>query len=183
MDNQLQDTLRVRLPAILVERLQGVSPQFGKTVFMKMVYLLQEVYNVPLGYRFTLYNYGPYVSDVLSDLDRSKQRGWVNVNYLENELGFEITAGPSSVNVPDAFVVFDEYEEEIKSLVETFGKFRAKELELRTTIICLRKMLGSGNDKVFEQIIEAVHQLKPHFAKPEIERAVQELVAKQLISQ
>ena len=96
MNNHETDSMRLTLPSLLAHKLNGKSPQYGKTVLMKMAYLLQEVYKVPLGYRFTLYTYGPYSSEVLSDLDRSKFREWVNVNYNDNEVGYEITAGPKS---------------------------------------------------------------------------------------
>ena len=63
-----ENELRQQLPLELAGRLEGQSPQFGKTAFMKMAYLLQELYGVPLGYRFSLYTYGPYSSGSPSGL-------------------------------------------------------------------------------------------------------------------
>ena len=53
--------------ALIVElskRLEGVSPQFGKTALMKLLYLLQEAYGVSTGYRYSFYTYGPYSQEV-----------------------------------------------------------------------------------------------------------------------
>ena len=83
--------LRRQLPLELARRLEGVSPQFGKTVFMKLAYLLQELYEVPLGYRFTLYTYGPYSPEVLADLEYARLRRQVSVEYLGGPGGFIIT--------------------------------------------------------------------------------------------
>jgi len=43
------------LMAELALKLKGVSPQFGKTVLQKLVYILQEIYRVPCGYDYILY--------------------------------------------------------------------------------------------------------------------------------
>ena len=56
------------LIAELALRLKGVSRQFGKTALQKLFYILQEVYRVPLGYDYTLYNYGPYSEELADDL-------------------------------------------------------------------------------------------------------------------
>ena len=40
----------------------------GEKLFVKLFYFLQELNGVPLGYDFRLFNYGPFDSEVLSDL-------------------------------------------------------------------------------------------------------------------
>ena len=60
---------RVGLISDFAKRLELKKTQFGKTAVMKYLFILQEVFKVPLGYEFSLYTYGPYCSDVLSDLD------------------------------------------------------------------------------------------------------------------
>ena len=182
MDSQGTDVLRVRLSSMLAKKLEGLSPQFGKTVYVKMAYFLQEVYKVPLGYRFTLYTYGPYSPEVLYDLDRSRQSGWVDVEYLEDDLGFKITVGPTAIKEVNAFEPFKPYENQINEMVETFGKFRAKELELRATIVCVSRMNPSAGPETVDQTIEAVHQLKPHFHKSDIQQAFEELKSKGIIT-
>ncbi len=58
-------------PAVLAELVNKSPGKPGRTVMMKLAYLLQTIRNVPLGYHFELYNYGPYDNDVLSDLSQA----------------------------------------------------------------------------------------------------------------
>ncbi len=175
MDNHLTESLRLSLPSVLAENLNGQSPQFGKTVFMKLAYLLQEVYKVPLEYRFTLYTYGPYSTEVLADLDRAKLRGWVNVNFVDNDGGFRITPGSRASGTAGTDEVLSNYQCQINQLVETFGQFRAKDLELRTTIIYVSNMMEVSDKSATDEVAKAVHQLKPHFSESEIQKAANEL--------
>src|SRR5579864_5148815 len=60
------DKARLGLLPVLAER--APSGQIGRTALMKYMYFLQTLRGVPLGYNFTMYSYGPFDSDVLSDL-------------------------------------------------------------------------------------------------------------------
>ena len=181
MDSQARDSLRFLLPVMLAQRLEGLSPQFGKTVFMKLVYLLQEVYKVPLGYRFTLYTYGPYSTEVPADLDRAKIRGLVSVDYVEADAGFKITPGPRDYGANGVDEAFASYESQLGKLVETFGRFRAKDLELRTTIVYVWKMMDTSEESVASEVVKVVHQLKPHFSEKDIRAATDELKRNSII--
>ena len=68
--NKLQDA---RLAVIAKLATLAPAGYLGRTALMKFCYLLQTVRQVPLGYRFTLYSYGPFDSDVLSDLGTAVQ--------------------------------------------------------------------------------------------------------------
>ena len=56
---------RLGLICSLVEKSKGKA---GRTALMKFAYLLKALKCVPLDYRFTLYTYGPFDSDLLDDL-------------------------------------------------------------------------------------------------------------------
>ena len=179
---QQENELRQQLPLELARLLQGESPQFGKTAFMKMAYLLQELYAVPLGYRFSLYTYGPYSAEVLADLEYAKLRKQVEVEYLgDPQGGFRITpsdiAGGSNLqNEP-----ITNYSDVLNELVEHFGSFNAKELELRTTSIFLWKRIRPKKQEDVTTLIEAVRHLKPHFNKVEIQSAIDNLIKRGII--
>ena len=123
MDSPVRDSLRSLLPSVLHRELGELSPQFEKTVFMKQAYLLQEVYKVPLGYRFTLYAYGPYSPEVLADLDRAKFRGLVDIDYVEDDGEFSIKPVFGVVETGEVGEVSARYQCETGKLVETFGSF------------------------------------------------------------
>ena len=175
MDNHIAESLRPSLSSLLAEQLHGCSPQFGKTVFMKLAYLLQEVYKVPLGYRFTLYTYGPYSTEVLADLDTARLRGWVSVDFSDEYGGFRITPGPKAGQTTKEREAFADYQGQISALINTFGRLRAKELELRTTITYVSHMMESSDESATSRVPGIVRQLKPHFSELEIEKAAEEL--------
>src|SRR5262249_12172233 len=64
-DLDMTQELARRLATIvaLVERSSGKS--LGRTAVMKLLYFLSALRGVQLGYRFTLYSYGPFDSEVL----------------------------------------------------------------------------------------------------------------------
>ena len=158
------DELKRQLPLELAQRLENKSPQFGKTVFMKMAYLLQELYGVPLGYRFSLYSYGPYSPEVLGDLEYAKSRQQVNVEYLgDTQGGFKITPADKASSTRNQNESIRLYDGKLNELVERFGSFNAKDLELRTTSIFLWKRLQPSREEDVNTLAETVQQLKPHF--------------------
>ena len=175
MDSPVRDSLRSILPSVLARELGERSPQFGKTVFMKQAYLLQEVYKVPLGYRFTLYAYGPYSPEVLADLDRAKFRGLIDIDYVEDDGGFRIKLGPVAVETGEVNEVVTRYQCEIGKLVETFGSFPAKDLELRSSITYVWNMMQASDKGDDSDVATLIHELKPHFSEPDIQKVIDEL--------
>src|SRR5215212_7308774 len=81
------------------QRLTGISKlaeafakegQFGKTALQKSVYLVQELYGLDLGYRFGLHTYGPFCSELLSDLDFAEALDLVEIKRNSEGDGFDI---------------------------------------------------------------------------------------------
>jgi hypothetical protein len=96
MDWSERQDARLAVITELVSR--APSGHVGRTALMKFCYLLQTVRGVPLGYRFTLYSYGPFDSSVLSDLGTAESLGAVrsNVVYHSGGYGYRISKGDSS---------------------------------------------------------------------------------------
>jgi sensor histidine kinase YesM len=57
-----------------------------------------------------------------------------------------------------------------------FGEFNAKEMELRSTIVYLET---AGQTQ--QELVDLVHQVKPHFMPNQIVSAINELVSKGLL--
>ena len=172
-----ENELTQQLPLELAGRLKGQSPQFGKTAFMKMAYLLQELYEVPLGYRFSLYTYGPYSPEVLADLEYANLRKQVEIEYLgDPQGGFRITPSEVVGLSKSQNESIAKYSHALDELVEHFGSFNARELELRTTSIFLWKRIRPTKPEDLSTLIEAVRQLKPHFNEMAIRSAIADLV-------
>src|SRR5262249_27965292 len=85
--------------AILARTVQrSRNHQLGRTALMKLTYFLQELEGLRLGFHFTLYTYGPFQSEVLSDLATA-----ISLEYVQEEVvlyprgyGYRITPGPSA---------------------------------------------------------------------------------------
>ena len=64
----LADKLTTTRIAVFVDLIDVTGSEIGRTALMKMCYFLQTLKDVPLGYEFSLYSYGPFDSTVLGDL-------------------------------------------------------------------------------------------------------------------
>lgn len=156
----------------LTRKLEGVSPQIGKIVIQKMIYLLTQVFSVPTGYDHTLYTYGPYSAELSEDVEIVSAMGGVKVNDGYRG-GYEISPSENAnwiLSKSNDFVT--KYSPEILKLVETFGRYKARELELRSTLIFLGK-----NDKLLkvEDLKAQLLDLKPYFSEEEVLDAIEEL--------
>ena len=70
---------------------------------MKLLFLLTTIKDVPLGYRFRMYNYGPFDSEVLSDIDYAARLDALSVDMERYVNGYEyyIRPGPAADEVID----------------------------------------------------------------------------------
>ena len=159
------------LMAELALKLKGVSPQFGKTVLQKLVYILQEVYRVPCGYDYVLYNYGPYSEELADDLNFFASMGGVRINWSRG-LGYEIKeAGKTSHFRERGEGFLTKYAPQINGMIKRFGGMNARELELRSTIIYVSREEPLEE----EDLLNRVKEIKPHFSVAEIDSAYKEL--------
>jgi uncharacterized protein YwgA len=169
------------LIADLSERLNGVSPQFGKTVLQKMIFILQEVYGVPCGYKFSLYSYGPYCSEIPKDLDFVTALCGTEVCRISGGFGgYEIIPGEHCKEIKGFGADFlKKYEDKINQAVSDFGFYNARDLELRSTIVyCCKEMNDKSDGVDFEDIVSSVYEIKPKFSIEEIRNTVGALIEK-----
>jgi uncharacterized protein len=154
---------RVGVIAEIARAKANRSGRLGKTAMMKLLHILEDGYGVPLGYRFSLYNYGPYDSSVMSDIDHSESLGQVKILFDE-EAGYQIT--PTSIGeVPCPSAAKGKLDE----LLKHFGDMNARELELRSTLLFLSQ--GESDRGLGDRLRE----IKPKYSLPEVEAALDEL--------
>jgi uncharacterized protein YwgA len=157
--------------AELASRLTDVSPQFGKTVLQKLVYILQEVYKVPCDYDYILFNYGPYSDGLAEDLSFFTSMEGVRVEWSKN-LGYEISPARRTDHFRERAQVFlEQYQDKITEVIRIFGGMSARELELRSTVIYVSK--EKSMDK--ESLASRVKEIKPHFSEYDVKSAIKEL--------
>ena len=90
---------RLGLILAIVEKSEGGN--IGRTAAMKYFYLLQTCKNVPLNYNFRLYYYGPFDSEVLSDLDYARSLAAVtsDVSYLTSGCRYKLSRGEKAQSI------------------------------------------------------------------------------------
>jgi len=148
----------------VILNVMSLKQNLGKTAVMKIIYMLQQIKKIDLGYRFEIYTYGPYAAEVTEDIEDLIQSGLIRscMHDYGNYVGYELQLTKEGNGVLDALS-----EEDNSSIVEIInfidGK-TAKYLELSSTIVFISE-LYSKNKLTHNQneIITKVHEIKPHF--------------------
>lgn len=158
---------RLGLVVAVAERSRKGS--IGRTGLMKLAYFLQVVRNVPLGYHFTLYSYGPFDSDVLYDLDVASTLQAVTVEtkeYSNGYYGYEVKPGPMAEKVKsEADDFLAKYEADISWVIETFGDLSTAQLELASTLVYIdREAVDHKRESTIKDLARRVKEIKPHFS-------------------
>jgi uncharacterized protein YwgA len=157
------------------KRSRGLPP--GKKALQKLVHLVEELGGVDAGYRFSFYTYGPYASDLTADLDAVAGLGGIVVSYSADENAYSITSGDGKDWVLNQGAEFlKRSREAIDRVVSQFGERLAKDLELVSTIVYLRRHAPELL-KADDLLIERVKALKPKYSDFQIKNAIQEIRA------
>jgi uncharacterized protein YwgA len=171
----------------LISDLIGKAPAgFGRTALMKCLYFLQTVRHVPLGYHFRLYTYGPFDSDVLSDLSLAERFGLVESKLSQFSGGYryELHGGGAPTRIFEGARNFlDRYKEDVDWVVDVFGARSARDLENASTLIFIdRSVAAKGGRITLSDLARKVHDVKPHLALPLIEEEARNLREQDLVA-
>jgi hypothetical protein len=169
---------RYALIGTLAQELEGSHVGiFGKTHVQKLVYFLQELFGGESEYEFTLYTYGPFSANLMGDLDVADGLGVISLEYLPQAGAYNIVPGPQLAKAQTrAADYLDRHRDAIQKAIQEFGGLRARELELRATIVFAdREAAREGAALPREQLVDRVHAIKPHFSVNTVEQAVDEL--------
>lgn len=171
--SELQDA-RLAVITELASRTQG--GYVGRTALMKFCYLLQTVRGVPLGYRFTLYSYGPFDSSVLSDLSTAENLQAVqsNLTFYPGGYGYQIRKGKSGDSILKEGAQFlENYRGDIDWVLEQFGTHGSADLELESTIVYVDREAARKAERLSaDQLTQRVRDVKPHFTEDYIREKV-----------
>jgi uncharacterized protein len=164
----MSDMQYSRLAAIVA--LAEKKPGLGRTAVMKFCYFLQTLRSVPLGYRFSLYSYGPFDASVLSDISWAESLGVIKSETVlyPGGYGYEISpAGKSRAARGLASDFIKKHSSDIIWVVEKFGGFGSADLELLSTIVYVDSAYAQLKRRLSEDTLaERVQEIKPHFELP-----------------
>ncbi len=180
--NNLQDA---RLAVITDLAARSPRGSIGRTALMKFCYLLQVVRQVPLGYRFTLYSYGPFDSSVLSDLSGAEFLKAVesSLHFYVGGYGYQIKKGERSDYVMEAGREFlEKNRANIDWVLSEFGSHSSADLELESTLIYVdREAARKPEHLSIPSLAQRVRDLKPRFVVADIQERAEQLRSKNLL--
>jgi len=157
----------------------------GRTALMKYMYLLQTVRGVPLGYHFTLYSYGPFDSDVLSDLSIAEALEAVKTELAlyAGGYGYRIRPGRNAKWLERRAEKFlARHSTDIDWVVKKFGSFTSAELELVGTIVYVdQEAISRKKPTSLDQVARLVHDVKPHFTEAKVLQYARQLANERIL--
>ena len=182
----MADSNEGRLALIPVLAAQSSNGYIGRTALMKYMYFLQVLRKVPLGYRFTLYSYGPFDSDVLADLGSAESLDVVKSDlapYLGG-YGYKISpAGRAEWLRKRSSVFLSHHKEDVKWVLHTFGSYTSAELELLATIVFVDREAHQKKERIrLNDVVKRVHEIKPHFNEDKIQSYATRLIKEKLLA-
>ena len=160
----------------MISQIALKKPGLGKTAMMKLIFLLEEVYRVPLEYEYEIYTYGPYCSEVADDVEIANLSGYLAITVEEfssGHIGYHLDPTDKAKELVDLEKDFLlRYNKEFLEVMDLFSEKTVKELELLTTIVYLYSNYRKNNWAFSEnEIIDDVNAIKPHFDKDKISKA------------
>jgi len=180
--NKLQDA---RLAVIAKLATLAPAGYLGRTALMKFCYLLQTVRHVPLGYRFTLYSYGPFDSDVLSDLGTAENLEAVKASVVRYSggYGYRISkADRAEATIEAGIGLLESHISDIDWVIAEFGSHGSADLELESTVVYVdREAERRGEHLTISELAGRVKDVKPHFKEPYIAEKANNLYEKKLL--
>lgn len=175
--------LRRALIPVLAAKSKGGG--MGRTALMKYMYLLQTLRGVPLGYRFTLYSYGPFDSDVLADLSVAEAFEAVKseLELYPGGYGYRIRPDHNAEWVERrARKLLARYEKDVDWVIKKFGSYTSSELELVGTIVYVDREVGGKKRVGLEHVARLVHEVKPHFSQEKVLRYARQLASDRMLN-
>ena len=168
---------RLKKAAVLTKLMDNLRERgnwCGETHVQKTTYLLQELFDAPLGFGFVLYWYGPFSFDLRDELTALRADEIIALEPQMPPYGPKIKPTDQAKYIQGLFPkTLEKYSAPIGFLSDRLGQRNVIELErLATALYATRKL---GPDASREERIEELIRLKPHVARPDAGEAVYEI--------
>ena len=176
---------RLNSVALIAHLVAQAPTKLGRTALMKCVYFLKAVKHVPLPYRFGLYTYGPFDSDVLDDLQYAEALGAVAGHLVEypRSRGYQYERGPKLEEIERKSRDFlARHKASVEWVLSEFGSRSAMDLEMASTLVYVDRATQAERKKAtIAELARKVHGVKPHLALETIEEEARNLKEKGLL--
>ena len=135
------------------------------------MFLLRELYDVDLGYKYTLYKHGPYSFELDADIEELRIVGAIDYE-IERQYGPRYKPGPAAEAYKRPFDA--QILSAMDRVAEFLGQKRVQNLECISTLaLCARSSAEMASDP--RKLKACVKTLKPHLAEEDIDQGWSEL--------
>jgi hypothetical protein len=157
---KMKERQREAVIAALANELRECGSWCGETHMQKAIYVLQELLEVPLGFRSVLYKYGPFGFELRDEMAIMRADGFFE---SEQVLGY----GPR-IKVTDAGArqllkrwpkTVRRYQPRLHFVAERFGNKGVGELERLATALWVSR---DRPEATLEEKARRLHEIKPH---------------------
>jgi hypothetical protein len=152
---------------------------------MKYMYFLQTLRGVPLGYNFSMYSYGPFDADVLSDLSTAEAMNIVSSTQVSftGGYGYRIQPAAGAPRIKkEANDFLSRHKADIDWLLDEFGGLNSGDLELASTIVYVDREFNDLHvHSEASLLIGVVNEIKPRFSRENVEKSFNSLRQKGLL--
>lgn len=174
MMERLDRLQRAAILTELMEQLRDAGSWCGETHVQKAVYFLQEAFEVPLGYEYIFYKYGPYSFDLTEDLTALRADYLVEWDHRSPGYGPSLIPTPWSDQLRQRYPkTLEKYRPAIQSVAQALGRKDVKELEKLATALYVTRQAGVPSD--VDSRARRLCELKPHVSLEEAQAAVDEV--------
>ncbi len=151
-----------------------------KAALQRIVYIVQEIYSLPLGYDFALYNYGPYSADLTGDLEYTEYLGGVKGNYGPGgsaACSSVLKTGEQSGDfIREALEFLKEHHvENLDGTLVTIGSFASYELDILASLHMICRELDE-KERSRKLLAVKLKEIKPQAHDQIVEKMLQFLV-------
>lgn len=155
----------------------------GHTLLQKLFYLLQYGEGVELGYKFKLHHYGPYCSEIWSDLNYLASQNVIDVRAKANGYGYDISPRKGSNSKFLIAELEGDIKEKVSNLLKLLGHNPVEELEAMATLHYIyHDFKKKGKIASNDMVINCVRELKPHLNREQLEASWERLQRSKLVS-
>lgn len=156
---------------------RGINDKsLGKTKLQKLVFLMQELEQLPQLYRFHFYTYGPYSSDLSGDVGYMEAVDGLRIARYTSNNAWEIAPGDEAQTFLDSAEPFlAEHRDAVDTVINQFGHRNAGELELIATLVYVMHYDPCWQPTDRSYLVDKVKELKPKFSDAEIRRSIEQL--------
>ena len=166
--NSMKQSERRAVVARLISTMKDEGSWVGNTHVQKCVYFLQELFDVPTGYKFVIYKHGPFSFELRDELTFMRADLLLDIE-LRHPYGPSFTMGYHDISdrngAPD-------YDDAIKFVGEEISDKDTRLLERLSTALFVQ---AENPDMTEGQVSRRISELKPHIPVPTASAAVREV--------